>query len=131
MKHLFLKDNNGQAMVELALVLPILLVLFMGVVEFGRIFHSYLIITNASREGARVAITGKSDADIEARVDLTTSSLEKTEVTTTISPAQSLRRSGSLATVEVKYNVDLIFPLFDLFVPDPLPISASTTMRVE
>lgn len=69
MKRLFLKDQRGQALVELALVLPVLLVLFMGTVEFGRIFHSYLVITNASREGARVAVLGGADTAISDRVE--------------------------------------------------------------
>ncbi|MFZ5650950.1 MAG: TadE/TadG family type IV pilus assembly protein [Bacillota bacterium] len=131
MKRLFIKDQRGQALVELALVLPVLLVLFMGTVEFGRVFHSYLVITNASREGARVAVLGGADSAISSRVGQVTGSLDSARLQTTVTPAPADRKSGALATVEVRYRVNLVFPLFDVFIPDPLPIRSSTTMRVE
>lgn len=118
-------------MVELALALPILLVLFMGTVEFGRIFHSYLVITNASREGARVAVLGGADTAITNRVAQVTGSLDSTSLQTTITPAPANRKSGVMATVQVRYQVNLVFPLFEVFIPDPLPITSRTTMRVE
>lgn len=131
MKRIFFRDQRGQAMVELALVLPILLVLFMVVVEFGRVFHAYLIITNASREGARIAVVGKSDVDITARVGETASELDSTKLQAIVTPIPSDRKTGELCTVEVKYQVLLAFPLFEKFLPNPLPIASSTTMRVE
>lgn len=131
MKRRFLKDQRGQALVELALVLPVLLVLFMSTVEFGRIFHSYLVITNASREGARVAMLSGADTAISDRVGQVTGSLNSTRLQTTVTPAPVDRKSGALATVEVRYQVKLIFPPFGVFIPDPLPIRSSTTMRIE
>lgn len=131
MKKIFFRDQRGQAMVELALVLPILLVLFMVVVEFGRVFHAYLIITNASREGARVAVVGKSDEDITARVDETAAELDSARLAATVSPEPALRKTGELCTVEVSYSVSLVFPPFGTILPNPLPIASSTTMRVE
>lgn len=131
MKRRFLKDQRGQALVELALVLPVLLVLFMGTVEFGRIYHSYLVITNASREGARVAVLSGADTAISDRVGQVTGSLDSARLQTTVTPAPANRKSGTLATVEVRYQVNLIFPLFDIFIPDPLPIKSRTTMRIE
>ncbi|MFZ5631240.1 MAG: TadE/TadG family type IV pilus assembly protein [Bacillota bacterium] len=131
MKRPFLKNQRGQAMVELALVLPILLILFMGVIEFGRIFHTYLMITNASREGARVAIVGKSDDDIIDRVKFVTADLDSSELQISVDPGSAERKSGILTTVAVSYRIALVFPLFDAFIPDPLTISSSTVMRVE
>lgn len=131
MKALFIRNERGQAMVELALVLPILLILFMGTVEFGRIFHSYLVITNASREGARLATLGSSNAEISTRVGLSTTGLDAAKVHITVTPDPAQRKTGTLTTVEVRYNISLVFPLFDVFVPDPVPITAKTVMRVE
>lgn len=48
-------DEQGANLVELALLLPLLVLLLVGVADFGRAFNSYIIITNASREGARYA----------------------------------------------------------------------------
>jgi len=47
------KNNRGQAIVELAILLPVLLLILLGILEFGRIFSTYITITHASREGAR------------------------------------------------------------------------------
>ncbi|MHB0858204.1 MAG: TadE/TadG family type IV pilus assembly protein [Anaerolineae bacterium] len=49
------RDETGANLVEFALVLPILLFLLVGVVDFGRGFYSYIAVTNAAREGARRA----------------------------------------------------------------------------
>ena len=58
-------DESGQALVEFALVIPIFLILFLGVVEFARAWNVYEILTDAGREGARTAVVdngfGESD----------------------------------------------------------------------
>ncbi|HBV98145.1 MAG: hypothetical protein JL50_00440 [Peptococcaceae bacterium BICA1-7] len=131
MKGRFFKNDRGQAMVELALVLPILLVLFMGVIEFGRVYHSYLVITNASREGARVAILGGTDQAVSARVGEVTGNLDQTKLQTVVTPVPAGRTSGTLAEIDVQYQVSLVFPLFDIVLPNPLPLSSKTVMRVE
>ena len=50
-KHL--KKENGQAMVEFALVLPILLLFIGGIIDFGWIFHNQILVNNATREETR------------------------------------------------------------------------------
>jgi Flp pilus assembly protein TadG len=51
-----LKDQKGVALVEFAIVLPLLLLLLFGFIEFGVLLYNKQVITNASREGARAAI---------------------------------------------------------------------------
>jgi Flp pilus assembly protein TadG len=53
--------ERGAALVELAIVLPFLLALLAGIVEFGLLFYNKQVITNASREGARAGITRTTD----------------------------------------------------------------------
>lgn len=48
-----LRNEKGQNLVEMALVMMLLLLLLAGAVDIGRAFHDYIIITNAAREGAR------------------------------------------------------------------------------
>ena len=48
-----LRSERGQSLVELALVLPLLILLLAGTVDLGRAFFSYIVITNAAQEGAR------------------------------------------------------------------------------
>lgn len=125
------QSNRGQAMVEMAIVLPILLLLMMGIVDLGRVFSSYLVITNASREGAREAALGYSDDIIRERVAETTSQLDSSTVETTVTPDQSKRDSGQMVTVQVNYQVNLIAPLLNNVLPNPVRLQAATTMRVE
>ncbi|OXI92861.1 pilus assembly protein TadE [Burkholderia sp. AU33647] len=54
------KQQRGVAVVEFALVLPLLLLILFGIVEFGLVMFDQAVITNASREGARAGIVLKS-----------------------------------------------------------------------
>src|SRR5512137_2984713 len=64
-KRLFFKltrrRSRGQAMVEFALVLPVLLILLMVLIEVARLFSAWLIVENSAREAARYAVTGGYD----------------------------------------------------------------------
>jgi Flp pilus assembly protein TadG len=53
-------SQKGAAMVEFALVLPLLLLIVFGIIEFGIIFFNQQVITNASREGARYGIVSQT-----------------------------------------------------------------------
>ena len=55
------KVIKGQSLIEMGLLLPILLVLIIGAIEFGRLFYSKIVITNAAREGAYYLVTHKGD----------------------------------------------------------------------
>jgi hypothetical protein len=62
--------ESGAELIEFALVLPLLLLVVLGIIDFGFLFQRYEVVTNAAREGARVAILPNySDADVVARVD--------------------------------------------------------------
>lgn len=58
----------GIASVEFALVLPLLLALLFGIIEFSFVFKDQLAIQQAAREGARVAAVGRPIAEIDSRV---------------------------------------------------------------
>lgn len=63
------RTDRGQGLLELAVILPVLLILLMGAVEIGYALRDYLIVVNACREGCRFAARGRfSDQDIGARV---------------------------------------------------------------
>lgn len=63
------RSDSGAELIELAIVLPILLIVVAGIVDFGFLFQRYEAITNAAREGARVAVLPNfSDADVQERV---------------------------------------------------------------
>ena len=54
-------NRKGTAMVELAIILPLLLIVLFGIIEFGLILYDKAVITNASREGARAGIVFRAD----------------------------------------------------------------------
>lgn len=65
------RSRAGQALAEFVLVIPVLLLLVFGIVEFGLAFRTHQIVTNATREGARVAVlpSTHAEADSEAFVE--------------------------------------------------------------
>lgn len=131
------KKNKGQTLVEMALILPILVLLTFGLVDFGRLFHVYLVATEASREGARAAAVGSTVTGVKAAVDKIagqTSLTNKPTVTTnptTLPPSNH----GSSIQVTVAYKVTMLTPLIGEFVNDSgkdyHTVSCSSTMRYE
>ena len=64
-----LRREEGAALIETAFPLPILLLVCVGILEFGRAYQTWQVITNASREGARVAVLpAYTDTSVDARV---------------------------------------------------------------
>ncbi len=63
------KSERGAELIEFALVFPLLLLVILGIVDFGFLFQRMEVVTNAAREGARIAVLpGYLNADAEARV---------------------------------------------------------------
>jgi Flp pilus assembly protein TadG len=62
-------SEKGAELIEFALVFPILALMFAGIVEFGVMFQRFLVVSNAAREGARVAVLpGYTQTDVQNRV---------------------------------------------------------------
>lgn len=66
-----LQRSRGQALVEFALIFPIALILLLGVFDVGRAVFIYNGLTNAAREGARLAIVNQDKALVGQRVQAT------------------------------------------------------------
>ena len=61
-------DERGQAVIEMALTLPLLLLIVLGMFDFGLLFQRYEVVTNAAREGARIGVLPDySTADAQNR----------------------------------------------------------------
>src|SRR2546428_7880518 len=64
-----LRNERGTAIIETALTLPLLLFIGVGIVEFGRAYQTSQVLTNAAREGARIAALSNSAAGaVDAKV---------------------------------------------------------------
>jgi len=136
----FIKKNRGQAVVEFALVLPILVLILFGVLEGGNVLYRTLTVTEASREGARVAAVNVGKTNLET---LATSAIQKFSSSTLTMTQQfvykdasgavvSSAQSGGSVEVIVTANVTIVTPIINkLFTPNPYPVKGTTTMRVE
>ncbi|NPV52387.1 MAG: pilus assembly protein [Firmicutes bacterium] len=127
----FIRNEGGQALVEMAIVMTVLLLLLTGIVEFGRIFNASLTVVHASREAARVGILGKTDEEIINAAKSASGFLDPTKLTISIVPSEGERKSGQELTVEVQYPVHIIVPLINHIIPNPFLVSGRTTMRIE
>ena len=96
-----LRSERGAELVEMALVLPVLLLVFMGIVEFGFMFMRFVVLTNAANEGARVAILpsyGAGDAEERARSYAYSSGVPTGTVTAVMTPNINLTEGNRCAT---------------------------------
>ena len=62
------RPDEGQATVELALVLPVVVVLALGLVQVGLVVRSAVLVQHSAREGVRVAATGGSTREVTVKV---------------------------------------------------------------
>jgi Flp pilus assembly protein TadG len=123
--------QKGQALVETALVMPIIILLLMGIIDFGLMFNNYLMVSNVSREAARSAAIGATDVEIDALVDTMSGTLDPSKLTITISPIQSERKKGDEVVVTAEYDYNLITPLIKALVSEPIHLIGKTAMRFE
>lgn len=123
------KNQKGQAIVEFALVVPLLLIFIMAIIEFGFMFNAYLTISSASREAARVGAVGASNTEVELMVINVASHLESSEIDVTITP--SSRNRGDMLRVTVEYDYQLITPIISNMLSPFVDLKAETVMRIE
>lgn len=119
------RGDEGQASVELALVLPLVMVLLLVVVQVGMVVRDQILVVHAAREAAReAAVDGSPEAP--RRAALASSTLDGDRLTVT---AGGRGAAGSRVRVEVAYRPATV-PLVGAAVGG-LTLRASATMRVE
>jgi Flp pilus assembly protein TadG len=101
-----LKTDRGAAAVELALVLPVLLLMLFGVIDFGRMLNTQLRLTEAAREGARAAALRQPAT---TRVQAATSGLTGVTADVTTCPTNAVATQDAVVTVN--YNFQFVTPL--------------------
>jgi len=119
-------DDRGQASVEFALCLPLVMLLLLLVVQVGVIVRGQVLVTHAAREAARAAAVDTDPAAAERAAEASTP---------LAADRLSVRSSGragpgSRVRVDVRYRLATDVPLVGPMLPD-LDLQASATMRVE
>jgi Flp pilus assembly protein TadG len=150
-------SDSGQGLVEFAVVIPVILLLFLGIFDFGRAIYAFNTVANAAREGARVAAVDQVLTSPDCVESMPVEdpanphwSIEECAVTaaqalglptsavsvsyapptgTTISCAPTLH-VGCIATVTVQYDWSAITPVIGGLI-GPITISSSSQMPIE
>jgi Flp pilus assembly protein TadG len=137
--------ERGSAMVETAICIPLLLVLMVGIFEVGRAYETWQVLTNAAREGARVAVLPSgSAADTTALVRQYMSNGQLTKSATAsvvINEGASIDVNGtpvsaSMVTVDYPFEFIMLQPIVRLVAPGatvggPITMHATAIMRNE
>lgn len=111
--------RRGQSLVELALVLPVLIILLLGLADLGRLFYAYVGISGAAAEGAAYGATIARRPDLDFVEETRRRTVEATDGLVQLDdPAQqvtvvpaSINPSTERITVTVTYDFELITPL--------------------
>ena len=123
------REQRGASLVELALVLPLFMLMIAGIVDLGWAFNNFMIITNASREGARYASHFPSDSVGIIRVtrqEAEDSGINPADITVTITGLGA--SGGQRIRVTTAYGFRTILGGFIGI--DTLPLQAYTEMVV-
>ncbi len=126
-RHARKRGERGAIAVEFALIAPMLILLVLGIIEFGFAFHAWDATQNAAREGARLGAVDASPVDITDRVRGTTDFLNQADLDVTVQcrrpPSVTFATcstnsadwlEGDIVRVTVQYSYDFITPLPNL-----------------
>lgn len=129
-----LKSEKGQAMVEFALVLPILLLLIGGIIDFGLIFNQKVLANNASREAARyVAVHYSTELKTPSAANTKAGEKAKSYLPSYIvgiPPTVTATIAGEEVKVTVKWETGAIMPFYSK-VLDEVEIISSAVFKIE
>ena len=138
------RGERGAALLEAAITIPIILLVSVGIFEFGRAYQTQQVLTNAAREGARLAVLeGPTDADIRTRVNgylssggLTTLSDSNIQVNRAVPFNGSATITASQITITYPFQFMVLNPVVRLVTPtsktgQDISMTATALMRNE
>ncbi len=136
--------ERGNALVETALTLPLVLLVSVAIFEFGRAYETWQVVVNAAREGARVAILpGSTTTDVTSRAvnymqmgqlsNATTATVNVSVVPISIGASTA---NASQVTISYPFSFMVLQPVANLVVSgstlgSPITLTASAVMRNE
>lgn len=134
--------SRGQSLAELALVLPVILLIVMLALDFGRAFFSWVTITNASRAAANYVAINPNDAypnaTYTARLNQELTTNQICPLTGSTSPTYidgpdanaTAKDFGDSVRVSISCNFRILTPVVGSIVGNNLPMSAASTFPI-
>ena len=107
--------DRGAAAVEFALLLPMLLLLVFGIIDFGRALNAQITLTQAAREGARLDALGQPNPNVVSRTQAAATGLNPVGVAVTSCPANA--GAGVDATVKASFTFTFVTPVAAIAAP--------------
>ena len=125
-----LRDERGSNAVEFGLIVPILLILGLGIVEFGHAFQVQGTLSSAAREGARAMALRNDQAQAKDAVQEAASTLDPdiTDAQITITPASC---PTGTTTTNVRLTVDYPMPFLTEFFGASIELTGTGVMRCQ
>jgi Flp pilus assembly protein TadG len=127
-RHAVPTNEHGAVAVEFALILPLLLLIIFGTIDFGRMWNMQIALTQAAREGVRVLALGGSTADATTRTRDAAFPVTGVAITSSACPAVVTSTTGP-ARIEATRTYDYITPVSGLLNIMGLPALATPTIR--
>ena len=118
--------DGGQASVEAALVLPVVVLALLLVLQTGLLIRDQVLVTHTAREGARVAAV---EADEDAAVEAARSAAGLDPDRLSVEVGTPLA-SGERVRVEIRYRAPIVVPVLSALLDDVV-LTATVTVRVE
>ena len=103
--------DRGSVAVEFALLLPVLLLLIFGIIDFGRAINAQITLTQAAREGARLASLGYSTSAVTTRAQSAATGLSPVPTVTVTSACPTGAGTGVDAVVKLSYTFTFVTPV--------------------
>lgn len=131
-----LKREDGQSMVEFALILPIFLLILCGIIDFGWLFYNQLSLNNACREGARYAVVHtEENADTQAIINhienLSTNVFANDGVDITVAYSAPSDPTAGDITVSMEADISFFTPVLSTVLGKEKTITSTVIMKVE
>jgi Flp pilus assembly protein TadG len=133
------RDARGAELIEFAMTLPLFILLLAGIFDFGMMFRTFEVVTNAAREGARVGVLpGYQPADVQSRVDayMAAAGLAGAYTVTVVNgPVATPAGTFTARSVRVNYTYQfaILGPIGAAFggTFGTIPLTAASVMRTE
>jgi Flp pilus assembly protein TadG len=121
-------DEDGSAVVEFALVLPIVLIVLLAVVQVGALARDRLLLAQAARAGAREAAVESSDEEVEATARRAAVGLDPASLSVAVTRDDG---RGAAVTVTLAYDAGIAAVLAGWLFPTSVELTADATTRQE